>query len=159
MKHRYKVAEKEKCDLVEQHSTCSPGSAKSQPGSSGFLLSLYPYAVCRATFQCQEDSTCIPLSRVCDQQPDCLNGSDEEQCQEGRVGRSWVSRGRSENGPAGQPNPSAGFFGKAFCLLSKYLPTYLYICLYVQLSTHPTSGLPDRPVYPSIRIPTLSSIR
>ncbi|XP_006156590.1 transmembrane protease serine 6 [Tupaia chinensis] len=39
--------------------------------------------VCRATFQCQEDSTCISLSRVCDQQPDCLNGSDEEQCQEG----------------------------------------------------------------------------
>ncbi|KAB0386144.1 hypothetical protein FD755_001100 [Muntiacus reevesi] len=39
--------------------------------------------VCRATFQCQEDSTCIPLSRVCDRQPDCLNGSDEEQCQEG----------------------------------------------------------------------------
>uniref|UniRef100_A0A8C2W3W0 Transmembrane protease serine 6 n=1 Tax=Chinchilla lanigera TaxID=34839 RepID=A0A8C2W3W0_CHILA len=39
--------------------------------------------VCRATFQCQEDSTCIPLSRVCDQQPDCLNSSDEEHCQEG----------------------------------------------------------------------------
>ncbi|XP_035964606.1 transmembrane protease serine 6 [Halichoerus grypus] len=39
--------------------------------------------VCRATFQCQEDSTCISLSRVCDRQPDCLNGSDEEQCQEG----------------------------------------------------------------------------
>uniref|UniRef100_A0A4W2IHG6 Transmembrane protease serine 6 n=1 Tax=Bos indicus x Bos taurus TaxID=30522 RepID=A0A4W2IHG6_BOBOX len=39
--------------------------------------------LCRATFQCQEDSTCIPLSRVCDRQPDCLNGSDEEQCQEG----------------------------------------------------------------------------
>ncbi|XP_059881586.1 transmembrane protease serine 6 isoform X1 [Delphinus delphis] len=39
--------------------------------------------VCRATYQCQEDSTCISLSRVCDQQPDCLNGSDEELCQEG----------------------------------------------------------------------------
>ncbi|KAK2488787.1 hypothetical protein MC885_015110, partial [Smutsia gigantea] len=39
--------------------------------------------LCRATFQCQEDSTCISLSRVCDQQPDCLNGSDEERCQEG----------------------------------------------------------------------------
>nr|KAF6498263.1 transmembrane serine protease 6 [Rousettus aegyptiacus] len=39
--------------------------------------------VCRATFQCQEDSTCVSLSRVCDGQPDCLNGSDEEQCQEG----------------------------------------------------------------------------
>uniref|UniRef100_A0A8C0JUF4 Transmembrane protease serine 6 n=1 Tax=Canis lupus dingo TaxID=286419 RepID=A0A8C0JUF4_CANLU len=39
--------------------------------------------VCRATFQCQEDSTCISLSRVCDRQPDCLNGSDEEHCQEG----------------------------------------------------------------------------
>ncbi|XP_077908919.1 transmembrane protease serine 6 isoform X4 [Ictidomys tridecemlineatus] len=39
--------------------------------------------VCRATFQCQEDSTCVSLSRVCDRQPDCLNGSDEEQCQEG----------------------------------------------------------------------------
>uniref|UniRef100_A0A8C9M8X1 Transmembrane serine protease 6 n=1 Tax=Panthera tigris altaica TaxID=74533 RepID=A0A8C9M8X1_PANTA len=39
--------------------------------------------VCRATFQCQEDSTCISLSRICDRQPDCLNGSDEEQCQGG----------------------------------------------------------------------------
>uniref|UniRef100_A0A9L0JQI4 Transmembrane protease serine 6 n=1 Tax=Equus asinus TaxID=9793 RepID=A0A9L0JQI4_EQUAS len=43
----------------------------------------FPVGVCRATFQCQEDSTCVSLSRVCDQQPDCLNGSDEEQCQEG----------------------------------------------------------------------------
>ncbi|XP_040325414.1 transmembrane protease serine 6 isoform X3 [Herpailurus yagouaroundi] len=42
--------------------------------------------VCRATFQCQEDSTCISLSRICDRQPDCLNGSDEEQCQGGRGG-------------------------------------------------------------------------
>ncbi|XP_054430487.1 transmembrane protease serine 6 isoform X1 [Pteronotus mesoamericanus] len=39
--------------------------------------------VCRAMFQCQEDSTCISLSRVCDGQPDCVNASDEEQCQEG----------------------------------------------------------------------------
>lgn len=39
--------------------------------------------VCRAMFQCQEDSTCISLSRVCDRQSDCLNGSDEAWCQEG----------------------------------------------------------------------------
>ncbi|XP_063094544.1 transmembrane protease serine 6 isoform X1 [Cavia porcellus] len=38
--------------------------------------------VCRATFQCQEDSTCISMSRVCDRKPDCLNSSDEAQCQE-----------------------------------------------------------------------------
>ncbi|XP_073940515.1 transmembrane protease serine 6 isoform X2 [Castor canadensis] len=44
-------------------------------------LSAQPF--CRATFQCQEDSTCISLSRVCDRQSDCLNSSDEEQCQEG----------------------------------------------------------------------------
>uniref|UniRef100_A0A8C5NZB2 Transmembrane protease serine 6 n=1 Tax=Jaculus jaculus TaxID=51337 RepID=A0A8C5NZB2_JACJA len=39
--------------------------------------------VCRATFQCQEDSTCISLSKVCDRKPDCLNSSDEEQCRGG----------------------------------------------------------------------------
>ncbi|KAB0347036.1 hypothetical protein FD754_011893 [Muntiacus muntjak] len=65
--------------------------------------------VCRATFQCQEDSTCIPLSRVCDRQPDCLNGSDEEQCQEGtaRTSCSVVSPGRSDRlGWAGHPPPA-----------------------------------------------------
>ena len=78
------------CERDEMRpNTHSPGSTKSQPAASGFLPpvpSLCPHAVCRATFQCQEDSTCISLSRVCDQQPDCLNGSDEEQCQEGRAG-------------------------------------------------------------------------
>ncbi|NXH16381.1 TMPS6 protease, partial [Bucco capensis] len=38
--------------------------------------------VCPAKFQCQEDSTCIEFSRVCNQQLDCANGSDEEQCTE-----------------------------------------------------------------------------
>lgn len=55
------------------------------PLASSQLSRLCVLTVCRATFQCQEDSTCIPLSRVCDRQPDCLNGSDEEQCQEGRA--------------------------------------------------------------------------
>ncbi|XP_044297103.1 transmembrane protease serine 6 isoform X2 [Varanus komodoensis] len=36
--------------------------------------------VCPATFQCQEDSTCIEFSKVCDKHLDCINGSDEEQC-------------------------------------------------------------------------------
>ncbi|XP_039238214.1 transmembrane protease serine 6 isoform X3 [Pipra filicauda] len=39
--------------------------------------------VCPARFQCHEDSTCIEFSRVCNQQLDCVNGSDEEQCSEG----------------------------------------------------------------------------
>ncbi|XP_068798893.1 transmembrane protease serine 6 isoform X1 [Struthio camelus] len=39
--------------------------------------------VCSAKFQCPEDSTCIEFSRVCNQQLDCVNGSDEEQCSEG----------------------------------------------------------------------------
>ncbi|XP_032545536.1 transmembrane protease serine 6 isoform X3 [Chiroxiphia lanceolata] len=39
--------------------------------------------VCPAKFQCHEDSTCIEFSRVCNQQLDCVNGSDEEQCSEG----------------------------------------------------------------------------
>ncbi|XP_053922225.1 transmembrane protease serine 6 isoform X3 [Cuculus canorus] len=39
--------------------------------------------VCPAKFQCHEDSTCIEFSRVCNQQLDCANGSDEEQCSEG----------------------------------------------------------------------------
>ncbi|NXG09241.1 TMPS6 protease, partial [Sakesphorus luctuosus] len=39
--------------------------------------------VCSAKFQCHEDSTCIAFSRVCNQQLDCVNGSDEEQCSEG----------------------------------------------------------------------------
>lgn len=43
-------------------------------------------AVCPAKFQCQEDSTCIEFSRVCNQQRDCVNGSDEEHCNEGREG-------------------------------------------------------------------------
>ena len=41
-------------------------------------------AVCPAKFQCREDSTCIEFSRVCNQELDCVNGSDEEQCSEGR---------------------------------------------------------------------------
>jgi len=40
--------------------------------------------VCPAKFQCREDSTCIEFSRVCNQELDCVNGSDEEQCSEGR---------------------------------------------------------------------------
>ncbi|XP_010222428.1 PREDICTED: transmembrane protease serine 6 [Tinamus guttatus] len=36
--------------------------------------------VCSAKFQCQEDSTCIEFSKVCNHQLDCVNGSDEEQC-------------------------------------------------------------------------------
>lgn len=43
-------------------------------------------AVCPAKFQCREDSTCIEFSRVCNQQRDCANGTDEEQCSEGREG-------------------------------------------------------------------------
>ncbi|XP_015717847.1 transmembrane protease serine 6 isoform X2 [Coturnix japonica] len=39
--------------------------------------------LCPAKFQCQEDSTCIEFSRVCNQQRDCVNGSDEEHCNEG----------------------------------------------------------------------------
>ncbi|XP_027519591.1 transmembrane protease serine 6 isoform X3 [Corapipo altera] len=39
--------------------------------------------VCPAKFQCHEDSTCIEFSKVCNQQLDCVNGSDEEQCSEG----------------------------------------------------------------------------
>uniref|UniRef100_A0A8D0EXR2 Transmembrane serine protease 6 n=1 Tax=Strix occidentalis caurina TaxID=311401 RepID=A0A8D0EXR2_STROC len=39
--------------------------------------------VCPAKFQCHEDSICIEFSRVCNQQLDCVNGSDEEQCSEG----------------------------------------------------------------------------
>ncbi|KAJ7425860.1 Transmembrane protease serine 6 [Willisornis vidua] len=38
--------------------------------------------LCSAKFQCHEDSTCIEFSRVCNQQLDCVNGSDEEQCSE-----------------------------------------------------------------------------
>ncbi|NXC31117.1 TMPS6 protease, partial [Campylorhamphus procurvoides] len=38
--------------------------------------------VCPAKFQCHEDSTCINFSKVCNQQLDCINGSDEEQCSE-----------------------------------------------------------------------------
>ncbi|KAF4799120.1 Transmembrane protease serine 6 [Turdus rufiventris] len=36
--------------------------------------------VCPGKFQCHEDSTCIEFSRVCNQQLDCVNGSDEEHC-------------------------------------------------------------------------------
>ncbi|XP_014740727.1 PREDICTED: transmembrane protease serine 6 isoform X1 [Sturnus vulgaris] len=39
--------------------------------------------VCPAKFQCREDSTCIEFSRVCNQQLDCVNGSDEEHCSGG----------------------------------------------------------------------------
>uniref|UniRef100_A0A8C3DB18 Transmembrane serine protease 6 n=1 Tax=Corvus moneduloides TaxID=1196302 RepID=A0A8C3DB18_CORMO len=39
--------------------------------------------VCPAKFQCREDSTCIEFSRVCNQQLDCVNGSDEEYCSGG----------------------------------------------------------------------------
>uniref|UniRef100_A0A803TR23 Transmembrane serine protease 6 n=1 Tax=Anolis carolinensis TaxID=28377 RepID=A0A803TR23_ANOCA len=39
--------------------------------------------VCPGKFQCQEDSTCIEFSKVCDKHLDCANGSDEEQCNEG----------------------------------------------------------------------------
>ncbi|XP_029445926.1 transmembrane protease serine 6 [Rhinatrema bivittatum] len=39
--------------------------------------------VCSATFQCQEDSTCLDLYKVCDQNLDCRNGSDEEHCNQG----------------------------------------------------------------------------
>ncbi|XP_053112433.1 transmembrane protease serine 6 isoform X2 [Hemicordylus capensis] len=39
--------------------------------------------VCPATFQCQEDSTCVEFSKVCNQLLDCINGSDEKQCHEG----------------------------------------------------------------------------
>ncbi|NXQ00472.1 TMPS6 protease, partial [Vidua macroura] len=39
--------------------------------------------VCPAKFQCREDSTCIEFSRVCNQQLDCVNGSDEEHCNGG----------------------------------------------------------------------------
>ncbi|NXD09997.1 TMPS6 protease, partial [Nothocercus nigrocapillus] len=39
--------------------------------------------VCSAKFQCREDSTCIEFSKVCNHQLDCVNGSDEEQCNEG----------------------------------------------------------------------------
>lgn len=63
--------------------------------------------VCRATFQCQEDSTCISLSRVCDQQPDCLNGSDEEQCQEGTRARASSAETPERWGSAGWLGPSA----------------------------------------------------
>ncbi|KAJ1173681.1 hypothetical protein NDU88_005507 [Pleurodeles waltl] len=39
--------------------------------------------ICPAQFQCQEDSTCLDYSRVCDEKQDCTNGSDEEHCHEG----------------------------------------------------------------------------
>nr|XP_020643360.1 transmembrane protease serine 6 [Pogona vitticeps] len=39
--------------------------------------------VCPAKFQCQEDSTCIEFSTVCDKHLNCVNGSDEQQCNEG----------------------------------------------------------------------------
>ncbi|XP_072512059.1 transmembrane protease serine 6 [Notamacropus eugenii] len=39
--------------------------------------------VCPSAFQCEEDSTCIHLPKVCDQHLDCINGSDEWQCHEG----------------------------------------------------------------------------
>ncbi|KAM8820314.1 transmembrane protease serine 6 [Eudromia elegans] len=38
--------------------------------------------VCSAKFQCREDSTCIEFSKVCNDQLDCIDGSDEEQCNE-----------------------------------------------------------------------------
>lgn len=39
--------------------------------------------VCSAAFQCQEDSTCLDLYKICDKRIDCSNGSDEDHCNEG----------------------------------------------------------------------------
>lgn len=68
-------------------------------------------------YQCQEDSTCISLPRVCDRQPDCLNGSDEEQCQEGRETLPVVSKEIKR----GHGNTCCY---KGPCLLIQIVPTY-----------------------------------
>ncbi|OWK58916.1 Transmembrane protease serine 6 [Lonchura striata] len=65
----------------EKHKA-QPGNPRCHPPFRKMLINQW-YTMCPAKFQCREDSTCIEFSRVCNQQLDCVNGSDEEHCSGG----------------------------------------------------------------------------
>lgn len=114
-----------------------PGPLAPQP------LSSVP-TVCRAMFQCQEDSTCISLPRVCDQKPDCLNGSDEEQCQEGRGTLQGDQRGSQEHLLLQRSLSSCSNTGNPLCLrLHVQLSTQRSIHPFIRSPNHPTSSQPS----------------
>ena len=146
------------CDTM--HGLQETRSPSLVPLASSHLSPFCVLTVCRATFQCQEDSTCIPLSRVCDRQPDCLNGSDEEQCQEGRAGYDYLSRGKPMNGLSQTAWPFSMLLPQRFLpsCPNTYQPiykcAYMSICLPIHLSIHPSILF----IHPNTHPPILPSI-
>ena len=47
---------------------------------STILVTVYSSCSSSAWFQCKQEGTCIPASRVCDGDEQCMDGSDELNC-------------------------------------------------------------------------------
>lgn len=145
------------CDGGHVTQGASAATVKPQPGPlAPQPLSSVP-TVCRAMFQCQEDSTCISLPRVCDQKPDCLNGSDEEQCQEGRGTLQGDQRGSQPHLLLQRSLSSCSNTGNPLCLR-------LHVQRSTQRSIHPFIHSPIHPftqpsdIQPAIRPPIYPAV-